>query len=252
MSNINATNINSNYPTPGVNNSSQGFRDNFTSIKNNLTTAKSELDDLQTKVLVKSALSGTTMDNDMANGVIKNAQTIAFRGSTLSLGDSLVGTVAIDCSIADVHYGTLSGDVILDFQKWAPAGTRGTVEVILTVTAGQKIEITDAIKYGVSTIKGYTVPSAGNPYIIVPAGVDRVHYVFSSLDCGTTIEINQTDDSRIATRITTTAPAHSYGVVGDKAGDVAVDGSYIYVCKADYVDNSTNIWTRTALGSGTW
>jgi hypothetical protein len=192
------------------------------------------------------------MDNDMANGVIKNAQTIAFRGSTLSLGDSLVGTVAIDCSIADVHYGTLSGDVILDFQKWAPAGTRGTVEVILTVTAGQKIEITDAIKYGVSTIKGYTVPSAGNPYIIVPAGVDRVHYVFSSLDCGTTIEINQTDDSRIATRITTTAPAHSYGVVGDKAGDVAVDGSYIYVCKADYVDNSTNIWTRTALGSGTW
>jgi hypothetical protein len=142
----------------------------------------------------------------MANGVIKNAQTIAFRGSTLSLGDSLVGTVAIDCSIADVHYGTLSGDVILDFQKWAPAGTRGTVEVIFTVTAGQKIEITDAVKYGVDTIKGYTVPSAGNPYIIVPAGVDRVHYVFSSLDCGTTIEINQVDDSRIATRVKTGVP----------------------------------------------
>jgi hypothetical protein len=206
MSNINATNINSNYPTPGVNNSSQGFRDNFTSIKNNLTTAKSELDDLQTKVLVKSALSGTTMDNDMANGVIKNAQTIAFRGSTLSLGDSLVGTVAIDCSIADVHTGKLNGDILLDFQKWAPAGTRGTVEVILTVTAGQKIQITSAVTYGVKTIKGYTVPSSGNPYIIVPAGVDRVHYVFSSLDCGTTIEINQLDDVRRATTIRTGIP----------------------------------------------
>jgi hypothetical protein len=146
------------------------------------------------------------MDNDMANGVIKNAQTIAFRGSTLSLGDNLTGVLAIDCSIADVHYGGLSGDVILDFQKWAPAGTRGTVEVIFTVTAGQKIEITDAVKYGVDTIKGYTVPSSGNPYIIVPAGVDRVHYVFSSLDCGTTIEINQADDSRIATKIKTGVP----------------------------------------------
>jgi hypothetical protein len=206
MSNINATNINSNYPTPGVNNSSQGFRDNFTSIKNNLTTAKSELDDLQIKVLVKSALSGTTMDNDMANGVIKNAQTIAFRGSTKNLGDNLTGVLAIDCSIADVHIGKLNGDVILDFQKWAPAGTRGTVEVIFTVTAGQKIEITDAVQYGVSTIKGYVVPSSGNPYIVVPAGVTRVHYVFSSLDCGTTIEINQTDDSRIATRIKTGVP----------------------------------------------
>jgi hypothetical protein len=146
------------------------------------------------------------MDNDMANGVIKNAQTIAFRGSTKNIGDNLTGVLAIDCSIADVHYGTLSGDVILDFQKWAPAGTRGTVEVIFTVIAGQKIEITDAVKYGVDTIKGYTVPSSGNPYIVVPAGVTRVHYVFSSLDCGTTIEINQTDDSRIATRIKTGEP----------------------------------------------
>jgi hypothetical protein len=142
----------------------------------------------------------------MANGVIKNAQTIAFRGSTLSLGDSLVGTVAIDCSIADVHTGKLNGDILLDFQKWAPAGTRGTVEVILTVSPGQKIQITSAVTYGVKTIKGYTVPSSGNPYILVPSGVDRVHYVFSSLDCGTTIEINQLDDVRRATTIRTGIP----------------------------------------------
>jgi hypothetical protein len=252
------------------------------------------------------------MNNDMANGVIKNAQTIAFRGSTKNLGDNLTGVLAIDCSIADVHIGKLNGDVILDFQKWAPAGTRGTVEVIFTVTTGQKIEITDAIKYGVKTIKGYTVPSAGNPYIIVPAGVDRVHYVFSSLDCGTTIEINQVDDSRVATRIKVSSPVSNgvatltfngtnsvtasqavnhtagtilyttegieigivstttttttillinpttrtdtipylfsskYGRVGDTKGDIITDGSYIYVCSADYTDGTSPIWIKTS------
>ena len=62
MSNINTNGININYPVPGTNNSTQGFRDNFASIKNNLTSAKTEITDLQSKVLVKSALSDTTLD----------------------------------------------------------------------------------------------------------------------------------------------------------------------------------------------
>jgi hypothetical protein len=47
-------------------------------------------------------------------------------------------------------------------------------------------------------------------------------------------------------------PAHSYGVAGDKAGMLAFDATYIYYCTADYVDNSTDIWKRTAHGTGTW
>jgi hypothetical protein len=51
---------------------------------------------------------------------------------------------------------------------------------------------------------------------------------------------------------TVTVPAHSYGVAGDVAGMVAFDSAYIYFCTANYVDNSTNIWKRTAHGTGTW
>jgi hypothetical protein len=51
---------------------------------------------------------------------------------------------------------------------------------------------------------------------------------------------------------TVTVPAHSYGVAGDVAGMVAFDSTYIYYCTADYVNNSTNIWKRTAHGTGTW
>jgi hypothetical protein len=51
---------------------------------------------------------------------------------------------------------------------------------------------------------------------------------------------------------TVTVPAHSYGVAGDVAGMVAFDSTYIYYCTANYVNNSTNIWKRTAHGTGTW
>ena len=49
-----------------------------------------------------------------------------------------------------------------------------------------------------------------------------------------------------------TTPEHSYGAVGDKEGMIAFDDTYIYYCTADYVDNTTNIWKRTAHGTGTW
>jgi hypothetical protein len=50
MSNINTNSIDTTYPVPGVNNTTQGFRDNFTSIKTNLDTAGTELTDLQSKL----------------------------------------------------------------------------------------------------------------------------------------------------------------------------------------------------------
>jgi hypothetical protein len=49
-----------------------------------------------------------------------------------------------------------------------------------------------------------------------------------------------------------TAPAHSYGAAGDKAGMLAFDFTYIYYCTDDYVNNSTDIWKRVALVSAAW
>ena len=41
-------NIDGTYPKAGQDNSSQGFRDNFSAIKTNFTEAQSEIEDLQT------------------------------------------------------------------------------------------------------------------------------------------------------------------------------------------------------------
>ena len=45
-----------------------------------------------------------------------------------------------------------------------------------------------------------------------------------------------------------TTPTSSIGAVGDGAGMIAWDGSYIYICTAAY-DGSTAIWKRAALAA---
>jgi len=48
-------------------------------------------------------------------------------------------------------------------------------------------------------------------------------------------------------------PTNSTGVEGDRAGMMAVGGGYIYVCTADWASpGSADIWTRTALTTGSW
>ena len=73
-SQVNPSNINGNFPIAGQDNDSQGFRDNFTNIRNNLTFTKSELEDLQGKVVLKSALIGTTLNNDFQGAKVNNLQ----------------------------------------------------------------------------------------------------------------------------------------------------------------------------------
>ena len=66
-SSINPNNINGAYPVAGQDNDSQGFRDNFTNIKTNFDYASAEITDLQSKVVLKAALTGTTLNNNMNN-----------------------------------------------------------------------------------------------------------------------------------------------------------------------------------------
>lgn len=252
MSAINTGSINVNYPTPGVNNSSQGFRDNFTSIKNNLDVASTEITDLQNKAIVKSALTGIVLNNDMNNTIISNAQTLRFRASTFSLGNNLSGVVTVDLSKGDVQYGTVTGNTTLEFSKWAPTGTSSSVQVILIVNSPAiQISLPASVTIGVSTLENCT----GNVVTVLGSlGLDTpsiLHWTFTTVDCGTTVEVAPVNRPRKATQLTTNVPLTSKGVQGDTAGTVAVDSSYIYVCVADW-DGTADIWNRAALTSGVW
>lgn len=233
-SKINTGTMNMNYPLPGVNNSTQGFRDNFSSIKMNLDAAKAEIDEIQSKAVLKSPLSGSSLNNDVNNNIIRNAQTLGFRSSTYNLGSNLSGTVSVDLTYGDVQYGGITVPPIgtdpsttgisLQFLKWAPTETYSSVQLILTVTPGQKINLpitsTTGVIYGTSTIVGFD-SSTGD--ITVPSGVKRLHFQFNTVDCGTTIEIVPVDLGRRATSIEYGTPwSTTTGTITVTAGSTAI------------------------------
>ena len=48
------------------------------------------------------------------------------------------------------------------------------------------------------------------------------------------------------------APVDSKGVAGDRAGMIAANGSYLYICTADYTTGVADIWSRTSISASTW
>lgn len=231
---INTGTINVNYPTPGVNNSSQGMRDNFTGTKDNLDIAASEITELQSKALLKSAITGSVLDNDMSNGIIKNAQTLGFRASTYNLGTNS-GSVNIDLTLGDVQYGVVASNINLTFSKWAPTNTQSSVQVILTVTPGQVITLPTSVSLGTATIEGLSGSA-----VTVPAGVTQLHWQFNTIDCGTTIEIVPINRPRQATQIAPVTPPATATSPGIR-GQITFDTDYLYICVA------TNLWRRTPI-----
>jgi hypothetical protein len=236
MSTINTNGIDVNYPIPGVNNNSQGFRNNFTAIKNNLNTAASEITDLENKVVLKTALANTILNNDMANTLISNASTLQFRATTYNLGNSLSGTVLVNCSLGDVQYGTLGSDITLTFGSWAPTDTQSTLqlqlsrpnnEVNYSITFPSEVIFTDD-NHGVVLLENYS--NIGNvPSITFPYNSTQINLKLTSNDCGDSIFVQPLNRPFQTTQIQQRSPSPT-GFLGDVAGTVAVDANYLYVC----------------------
>lgn len=227
MSTINTNAINVNYPVPGVNNNSQGFRDNFASIVTNLNAAGNEITDLQNKVVVKQALIGTTINNDMANTLISNASTRSFRATTYNLGNALSGTVLVNASLGDVQYGTIAGNTTINFGSWAPTGTQSNVQLNLSIDANAAnavITFPSAVANSntLSTIENFVL---GTSNITVPNGVTQLNYMVSTTDCGNTLYITPINRPRQATQIQQKLISPK-GFQGDVNGDVAVGPSF--------------------------
>lgn len=230
MSTINTNGLNVNYPVPGVNNNSQGFRDNFNTIKTNLDVAGTEITDLQTNVVLKSALQNSVLNNDMANTLISNAAVRSFRHTTYNLGNSLSGTVLIDVSLGDVQIGTVSGNVTFTFGSWAPTGTQSNVQLQLSVSnANAVISFPEQViqsnsNYGTTLLENYA-NVANVPTVTVPYGVTQLDYNLSSVDCGDTITIEPYNRPQQTTQVQQRL-VPSTGFLGDVAGTITLGDVY--------------------------
>jgi len=187
MSNINPNNINAAYPVAGVDNDSQGFRDNFTNIKNNFAYAQSELNDLQSKAIVKSALTGTTLNNNMGGTLMSSAQIQDFRETEYDNG--IISTnVTLDHSRGHYHKVQTNGTITLAFSNFPAAGTVGRIRLKINVTStSHRVIFPSAVSIGTKYLQDYN--QTNNSVGYTQSGTGIYWYEFVSDDAGVTITI---------------------------------------------------------------
>ena len=132
-SNINPNIIDGAYPVAGQDNNSQGFRDNFTNTKTNFQYAENEINDLQSKVLLKAALTGTTLDNNMNDALLVGAQLQDISEVKTAL-TTTSGSVAINYSTAPYQTISTTGSISLTFSNFPPTGQYGYIKLQINIT----------------------------------------------------------------------------------------------------------------------
>ena len=191
------TNIDGTFPVAGQDNPSQGFRDNFTNIKNNFTFARNEISDLQDKVILKAALAGTTLDNDMAGTQFVHPQLKAWTQALVDLG-GLTGNVTIAFSSGNFQKITMAGPISLTLNDWPTTVTGyGLVRVWIDATqpaynSSWTVTLPTNVNIGANDIAGYN-PATKTITFDAPG-----NYVFdfSSVDGGNNFLIADVNRNR--------------------------------------------------------
>jgi len=158
-SSINPNDIDGAYPVAGQDNDSQGFRDNFTNIKTNFQYAEDEINDLQTNVILKAALTGEVLDNNMNDALLYAAKIQDFSATRVAFGTQSAGAT-VTVNYTSGHYQTVTtsgaGGITLAFSNWPAAGSFGLVRVQITIAAtGDTVTLPATVSLGTTGIQGY-------------------------------------------------------------------------------------------------
>jgi hypothetical protein len=115
--------IDADFPVAGVDNDSQGFRDNFSIIRDGLATANAEITELQTNT------AKLNDDNDFNGNVISNAVTNQLYGSVYTT----TSTPTTNVSLNDGEYQviTIADDHTLTFKDWPTTDLYGKIRLEL-------------------------------------------------------------------------------------------------------------------------
>ena len=182
-SQINPLNIDQNYPVAGQPNNTQGFRDNFTATQTNFQFAATEITDLQNKAVLKAALTGTTLDNNMNDNLIYAAKIQDFSMTAVTI-TTTSGPIAVDYSAG--HYQSISttGSISLSFINWPATNSYGYIKLQINVTnVAHTLTLPAAVSLGTTGIQGYSAN------IITFAATGTYEFAFGTKDSGTTITI---------------------------------------------------------------
>jgi hypothetical protein len=184
---INPNNIDGAYPVAGQDNNSQGFRDNFTNTKTNFQYAANEITDLENKAVLKAALTGTTLDNNMLGSVLYNAQLQQMSNTVVALG-TLSGSININYPAGSYQTVTTSGSISLAFTNFTAAGTQSLVLVQVTVSnIAHTLTLPAAVSVNNAGIQGLNTSTN----VITFAATGTYTFQFITSNGGTTIIVSE-------------------------------------------------------------
>lgn len=225
-SNINPNNIDGAYPVAGQDNNSQGFRTNFTNTSTNFQYAADEITDLQNKAVLKAALTGTTLDNNMQGSLLYNAQLQQMSETVVSLG-TLSGSVTIDFSAGSYQTVTTNSSISLAFTNWPAAGNAGSVSVVVTITnTAYTLTLPSAVNVNNAGIQGINLGTN----VITFAATGTYTFTFVTSNGGTSITVFE--NNKIL------APLNS-------TGETITNGAACSLATTSTKFSTTGAWTAT-------
>jgi hypothetical protein len=179
ISSSNIASIDADYPRAGQDNDSQGFRDNFTKIKTELTNAQADLTALDTNAVKNNDAITNMQGNTINNVVITQGSQKFYSGGVLSSA----GVRPVSYEIATYHSYTInSTGITLQLADWPASGKYAEVLVELR---GRGVadpvtfdtENSGSIKVATGFAHPATIDSNVHPYI----------YRFWTIDGGQTV-----------------------------------------------------------------
>jgi len=205
---------------------------------------------------VTTAATKTSSAYTVFRGCDLSSSTLSITGSgtTIMVGGNY-GTVTVNNASAGVLVkGVITmGPVVLtagtlqlsDTLVYSATNTSNAI----TQSAGSIITVNNSQTL-IPTLTDVSRNSFGGYYSILHSVYDKANSTFGGISLAAISYSQYINADRLI--LSTNPPTHSYGAAGDKTGMIAFDTSYIYYCVANYVNNSTDIWKRTAYSAGTW
>ena len=173
-------NVDGSFPKAGQDNSSQGFRDNFSAINTNFTEAVTEIEDLQSNKANLNA-SSDFADNEVTRAKFKDtSETIYVHGTTGG---------AITLNHNNGHYQTITtnASITLSFTNLPATATLGRIILDITfASTAHTITIPTAV-----IVSGLVLGGDGSSNTITCPTSGRYLYEFMTPDAGTTILMHQ-------------------------------------------------------------
>jgi hypothetical protein len=179
-SNIVPGNIDGTYPKAGQDNSSQGFRDNFSAIKNNFTEAQTEIEDLQTNK------ASTNANSNFSNYVVSQATFKDTAETVYAHGSVSSGSITLNHENGHYQTATITADTTFEFTNFPATNSLGRIILDLTVSP-----TASTLTFPSAVIKADNVHGSDGTSDQVSPGLGRVLYEFMTTDNGTTVLMHQ-------------------------------------------------------------